>query len=211
MTRVRGLQRRGPPRLVSLVIPIYDEEEALPHLRAALDVWLATVDFDCELILVDDGSRDESYASIQRWAREDPRVRGLSFSRNFGHQMAVTAGLAVAAGEAVVILDADLQDPLEAIPEMVDRYRDGYDVVFGQRTGRDGETAFKRATAWLFYRLMRSLVHRDLPPDTGDFRLVSRRCLDTVLRMNESHRFLRGMFTWVGYPQIAVRYRSRTV
>jgi dolichol-phosphate mannosyltransferase len=131
----------------------------------------------------------------------------LSFSKNFGHQMAVSAGLAIAQGDAVVIMDADLQDPLEVVPEMVARYREGYDVVYGQRSERAGETIFKRATAWAFYRLMRRFVHPDLPADTGDFRLVSRRCLDAILRMNEQHRFLRGLFAWVGFPQIAVRYK----
>ncbi|MFT3916398.1 MAG: glycosyltransferase family 2 protein [Anaeromyxobacteraceae bacterium] len=201
-----GLQPRPMPGLVSLVFPVYQEEEGLPHLRAALEAWLATVPFACEVVLVDDGSRDGSWAFLERWAAEDPRVRGLSFSRNFGHQSAITAGMAVARGDAVVILDADLQDPLEVVTEMVAHYRDGYDVVYGQRAERAGESTFKRLTAWAFYRLMRRFVHAALPVDAGDFRLVSRRCLDTVLRMNEVHRFVRGMFAWVGYPQTAVRY-----
>jgi dolichol-phosphate mannosyltransferase len=200
------LHPRDSPALVSLVLPVFDEEEALPHLRSTLDAWLPSFGFQCEIILIDDGSRDGSYAFITQWASEDPRVRGLSFSKNFGHQAAVTAGLAISRGDAVVILDADLQDPLHVIPEMVSRYREGYDVVYGQRVKRDGETSFKRASAWLFYRIMRRFVHRALPADTGDFRLVSRRCLDAVLRMNEAHRFLRGMFAWIGYPEIAVRY-----
>lgn len=201
-----ALERRDPPRLVSLVFPVFDEEEALPHLRAALEEFLPTLGVPCEIVLVDDGSRDGSYDLIARWAAEDPRVRGVSFSRNFGHQAALSAGLALARGDATVLLDADLQDPLSVIPAMLERYREGYDVVYGQRTTRAGETRFKRATAWLFYRLMRRLVHRALPEDAGDFRLISRRCVDAVLRMNEVHRFLRGMFAWVGFRQVAVPY-----
>ena len=121
--------------------------------------------------------------------------------------MAVSAGLAVARGDAVVIMDADLQDPLEVVTEMLARYREGYDVVYGQRAEREGETLFKRLSAWLFYRAMKRFVHPDLPEDTGDFRLVSRRCLDAVLRMGEHHRFLRGMFAWGGFHQVAVRYK----
>jgi len=201
------LQPRSAPALVSFVFPVFNEADGLPHLRSALEAWLKDFQNPVEIVLIDDGSRDGSYELIQDWAAADPRVRGLSFSKNFGHQMAVSAGLAVAQGDAVVIMDADLQDPLEVVPEMVARYREGYDVVYGQRAERAGETVFKRATAWAFYRLMRRFVHPDLPADTGDFRLVSRRCLDAILRMNEQHRFLRGLFAWVGFPQIAVRYK----
>ena len=201
------LQPRLAPALVSFVFPVFNEADGLPHLRSALDAWLKDFQNPVEIVLIDDGSRDGSYELIQNWAAADPRVRGLSFSKNFGHQMAVSAGLAVAQGDAVVIMDADLQDPLDVVPEMVARYREGYDVVYGQRAERAGETIFKRATAWAFYRLMRRFVHPDLPADTGDFRLVSRRCLDAILRMNEQHRFLRGLFAWVGFPQIAVRYK----
>lgn len=207
--RAVALRPRAAPRLVTLVFPVFDEEDGLPFLRASLEGWLGSFEHPCEVVLVDDGSRDASWALIDAWAAEDPRVRGIALSRNFGHQVAVTAGLAASRGDAVVILDADLQDPLEVIPEMLARWREGYDVVYGKRTAREGETAFKRFTAWLFYRLMRALVHRELPEDTGDFRLVSRRCLDVVLRMNETHRFLRGMFTWVGFPQAQVEYRRR--
>jgi len=203
------LNPRPTPALLSLVFPVFNEAEGLPQLRSSLEAWLKDFQQPAEIVLIDDGSRDGSFALIQGWAAEDHRVRGLSFSKNFGHQMAVSAGLAVAQGDAVVIMDADLQDPLEVVPEMIARYREGYDVVYGQRIEREGETLFKRATAWAFYRLMRSFVHPDLPADTGDFRLVSRRCLDAVLRMNEQHRFLRGLFAWVGFPQVAVPYKRR--
>lgn len=201
------LLARPAPSLVSLVFPVFNEAETLPHLRIAVEAWLRNTGLPAEIILIDDGSRDASYTLVCEWAASDQRVRGLSFSKNFGHQLAVTAGLAVARGDAIVILDADLQDPLEVVSEMLARYREGFDVVYGQRAEREGETWFKRFTAWAFYRVMRRFVHRDLPEDAGDFRLVSRRCLDTVLRMQEQHRFLRGMFAWVGFHQVAVRYR----
>jgi len=201
------LQPRTSPKLLSLVFPVYNEVEGLPALRGAVEAWTATQPFPCEIVLVDDGSRDSSFALIQQWAAEDNRVRGLSFSKNFGQQMAMTAGLAVAKGDAVVLLDADLQDPLEVIPQMVARYQEGYDIIYGQRPEREGETVFKRVSSWLFYRFMQTFVHKDLPTDTGDFRLVSRRCLDAVLRMNELHRFLRGLFAWAGFHQTAVQFK----
>ncbi len=201
------LQPRNPPHLLSLVFPVFNEAETLPHLRAALATWAKPLHYPCEFIFVDDGSRDDSYVFIKQWAREDPRVRGLSFSKNFGQQLAMTAGLTIATGDAIVVLDADLQDPLEIIPAMVAQYQAGYDIVYGQRPERAGETLFKRVTSWLFYRIMRLLVHPDLPSDTGDFRLVSRRGLDAVLKMNETHRFLRGLFAWVGFHQTAVQFK----
>ena len=201
------LKPRNPPKLLSLVFPVYNEAEGLPALRRAVESWSTTQPFPCEIVLVDDGSSDDSFVLIQQWAAEDKRVHGLSFSKNFGQQMAMTAGLSVTKGDAVVLLDADLQDPLEVIPQMVARYQEGYDIVYGQRPEREGESFFKRVTSWLFYRLMQSCVHPDLPTDTGDFRLVSRRCLDAVLRMNELHRFLRGMFAWAGFHQTAVQFK----
>jgi len=201
------LQPRNQPNLLSLVFPVFNEEEALPYLRAALESWTNSVPFACEIILVDDGSQDNSFAIIKQWAEEDGRVRGLSFSKNFGQQIAMTAGLTIAKGDAVVLLDADLQDPLEVIPQMVARYVEGYDIVYGKRSEREGENLFKRITSWLFYRIMQHCVHRDLPADAGDFRLVSRRCLDAVLQMNELHRFLRGMFAWIGFHHTAVRFK----
>lgn len=202
-----SLQPRPPPRLLSLVFPVYNEREGLPHLRTALETWMQQIPHSCEIVLVDDGSNDGSYSFIKQWALEDKRIRGLSFSKNFGQQLAMTAGLSVTQGDAIVVLDADLQDPLEVIPRMVERYCQGYDIIYGQRPEREGETFFKRMTSWLFYRIMQHFVHPDLPADTGDFRLVSRRCLDVVLRMNEMHRFLRGMFAWVGFHQTAVQFK----
>jgi len=143
---------------------------------------------------------------LMAWAADDARVRVLGFARNFGHQIAVTAGLDHASGDAVVVLDADLQDPPEVIHAMLFQYCRGYDVVYGRRTVRKGETVFKRFTAWAFYRLMRAAIHPDLPADAGDFRLISRRCLNALAQMRETHRFLRGMISWVGFPQTAVEY-----
>jgi dolichol-phosphate mannosyltransferase len=203
------LVKRPAPKLLSLVFPVYNEEATIPFLRKELEAWRSTLHVPTEVILVDDGSRDRSRVLLSEWAYTDTTIKVIGFSANFGHQAAVTAGLQFARGEAIAILDADLQDPLDIIPEMIARYVDGFDVVYGQRVSREGESLFKRITAWGFYRLMRKFVHKDLPTDTGDFRLVSRRCLDAILQMPETHRFLRGMFAWVGFPQIAVQYRRR--
>ncbi|MFZ1133388.1 MAG: glycosyltransferase family 2 protein [Candidatus Korobacteraceae bacterium] len=200
------LQPRPYPGLLSLVIPMYNEEAVVPHLRGAVEQFMAEVSGDTEIILVNDGSTDETLARIAAWAREDSRVKVIHLSRNFGHQLACTAGLDFANGDAVVVLDADLQHPLHVIHEMIRRYCEGYDVAYAAGLVRQGESWFKRFTAWFFYRLMRSLVYRRLPVDAGDFRLISRSCLDGLRQMRETHRFLRGMVAWVGYPQIAIPY-----
>jgi len=186
---------------------MYNEEQVVPHLRSALKQFLLELRCDTEVIVVNDGSSDTTLPQVTAWAQEDPRIKVVDLSRNFGHQNACTAGLDYANGDAAVLLDADLQDPLPVVHEMIARYCDGYDVVFGQREAREGETVFKRLSAWLFYRLMRKLVYKDLPPDTGDFRLISRHCLEGLRQLRETHRFLRGMVAWVGYPQIGVRYQ----
>jgi dolichol-phosphate mannosyltransferase len=195
--------------LLSLVIPIFNEEETIPHLRKATEDWRKTVKVPVELILVNDGSSDRSWALLVDWAQEDPSVKAVGLSRNFGHQAAVTAGLGYAQGDAVTVLDADLQDPLEVINDMIERYEEGFDVVYGVRISRAGESFLKLATAWFFYRFMRFLVWRGLPQDAGDFRLVSRRCLDVVLSMDEVHRFLRGMIAWAGFSQTSVQYHRQ--
>jgi dolichol-phosphate mannosyltransferase len=200
------LQVRPYPRLLSLVLPMYNEASVVPHLREALEQFMGELRGETEVILVNDGSVDSTLAQIVAWAYEDRRIKVINLSRNFGHQSASTAGMDYASGDAVVLLDADLQDPLAVIHEMIDRYCEGYDVVYGQRVARRGETGFKRISAWLFYRLMRGLVYKDLPVDAGDFRLISRNCLEGLQQLRETHRFLRGMVAWVGYPQIGVRY-----
>lgn len=200
------LQQRPYPRLISLVVPIYNEELAAPHLREVLTGFMQELPCPAEIILVNDGSSDGTLRQIVGWAQDDRRVKVVSLSRNFGHQNAATAGLDYARGDAIVLLDADLQDPVSVIHEMVSRYQQGYDVVYGQRVVRQREGLFKRFSAWLFYRLMSRLVYRDLPVDTGDFRLISRNCLDGLREMRETHRFLRGMIAWVGYAQIGIPY-----
>lgn len=200
------LTPRPAPALLSIVIPVYNEESAIPHLRRRMTAFFTTLDAGVELLLVNDGSSDRSLDLLLDWAAEDHRAKVVSLARNFGHQAAVTAGLDYCLGDAVVIMDADLQDPPEVIPEMIARYGEGYDVVYGRRVSRLGETWFKRATAWLFYRLMRVLTDSALPADAGDFRLVSRPCLNALLALRETHRFLRGMVAWVGFPQVSVPY-----
>lgn len=200
------LQPRPYPAKLSLVIPMYNEEDIVPLLRKALEQFLGEVLCETEVILVNDGSVDSTLAQIAAWAQQDRRIKVVHFSRNFGHQMACTAGLDFASGDAVVVLDADLQHPLLVIHEMIARYCEGYDVAYAAGLVREGESWFKRFTAWLFYRVMRGLVYKSLPPDAGDFRLISRDCLDGLRQMRETHRFLRGMVAWVGYPQIAVLY-----
>jgi dolichol-phosphate mannosyltransferase len=200
------LRPRPLPQLLSLVIPAYNEEEVIPVLRTRLVELLESLPCLSEVIIVNDGSRDRTMELLLQWAEEDARVKVLGLARNFGHQAAVTAGLDYARGEAVVIMDADLQDPPHVVTEMIEQYARGYDVVYGQRTSREGEGPIKRATAWLFYRFMRAFIHSDLPPDVGDFRLMSRKCLDALRAMRETHRFLRGMVAWVGFPQTAVKY-----
>jgi polyisoprenyl-phosphate glycosyltransferase len=198
---------RPAPALLSLVIPMYNEVEVFPLLRAQLAVLVAELPCQVEIILVDDGSADETYELMHGWASEDPAVKLIALSRNFGHQVAVTAGMDASSGDAVVIMDADLQDPPSLVPEMIQGYCAGYDVVYGQRTERDGETWFKRATASAFYRLMRRFVDRRLPPNTGDFRLVSRRVIEDLRRIREHDRFVRGVVAWMGFEQKALMYR----
>lgn len=186
---------------------MYNEEEVVDHLRLELDRFMGEASAEMEILLVNDGSLDRTIDKIVAWAAEDPRIKVLHLSRNFGHQLAATAGLDYATGDAIVLIDADLQDPLHVVHTMIERYREGYDVVYGQREQRQGESPSKRFTAWAFYRLMRVLVYERLPLDTGDFRLISRECLDGLRQMRETHRFLRGMVAWVGYPQFAVKYQ----
>jgi len=203
------LQTRPDPALLSLVVPCYNEEHSLPLFAAEMTRFIDASPYPCEVVLVNDGSSDRTLEFLADWSARDRRIKILSLSRNFGHQLAATAGVDYAAGDAVVLIDADLQDPLDAIPEMVAQYRNGYDVVCGQRTVRKGENIFKRATAWFFYRLMQIFFLKSLPHDVGDFRLMSRRCVDSLRSMRELHRFLRGMVAWVGYPQICVRYERQ--
>lgn len=191
----------------SFVIPVLNEEEVLPELHRRLGAVAAQLDGSAEFVLVDDASTDRSRELMLEMRERDQRVKLLFLSRNFGHQLAISAGLDYASGDAVVIMDADLQDPPEVVLEMAALWREGWEVVNGVRDVRADEAHFKRSTARFFYRLMRRISHIDLPLDAGDFRLVDRRVADVVRGMREPDRYLRGLFAWAGYRQTSVHYQ----
>lgn len=191
----------------SIIAPVHNEEAVLPELYRRIRAVMDQTGESWELVLVDDGSRDRSAQVIQQLHEMDERVVGLSLSRNFGFQIAVTAGLDHARGAAVMLIDADLQDPPEVILDMIARWRDGYDVVYGVRGERQGETWFKRWSAHAFYTLIGRMTNITIPADTGDFRLMDRRVVEAVRRMPERHRFLRGMVSWVGFKQTGIVYQ----
>lgn len=191
----------------SIVVPIYNEQENLPELYRRVREVMDSTDEPWELILVDDGSTDSSTALIRALAREDKRIRPVIFARNFGHQVAVTAGLDYSRGDAVVIIDADLQDPPELILEMAEKWKQGYEVVYAVRAEREGESWFKLWTASLFYRIIYRITDVKIPLDTGDFRLMDRKVVGVMNSMRERHRFLRGMSAWVGFKQVGVEYK----
>ena len=195
---------------ISLVFPIFNEEEVIPTLFDRLDsviIELTKNGDTIEAILVNDGSKDKSLFMLKEVAKTRDWVRILSFSRNFGHQIAVTAGMQHSTGDAVILLDADLQDPPELLPEMIRLWsEDGWEVVYGVRVSRAGETAFKKFTASIFYKGLRQLTNVDIPADTGDFRLMDRKVVNALNTMGEQHRFLRGMSSWVGFKQIGLPY-----
>lgn len=193
-------------QLLSVIVPCYNEQEVLRESHRRLSESLASLGMDYEIVFVDDGSDDSTLDLLRRIQADDARTRVVVLSRNFGHQLALSAGLERASGNAVVIIDADLQDPPEVIPEMVARWRAGVDVVYGVRTGRAGESAFKRWSASVFYRLISRLSEMDIPLDAGDFRLLDRRVVDVLCRMPERDRFVRGLIAWVGLRQEAVSY-----
>lgn len=191
---------------VSVVAPCYDEEDVLPLFLGRVGGVLDALGGATELVLVDDGSRDRTWEIIDKAAVEDPRVVGVRLMRNHGHQLALTAGLSVCRGERVLIIDADLQDPPELLPEMMALMDDGADVVYGQRRRREGEGLLKIATAALFYRLIGRMTEVEIPADTGDFRLITRQVLDLLIAMPERHRFVRGLVSWIGGRQVPLVY-----
>ena len=194
--------------LLSVVIPCFNEEEVIGETHSRLLNFCSELnDLEIELIFVDDGSRDRTRELITGFAEQDSRIKLIAFARNFGHQIAVTAGIDAAQGDAVVLIDADLQDPPEVVHQMIVKWREGYDVVYGTRTERPGESAFKLATARGFYRLLNRLSDVPIPLDTGDFRLMSRPVVDSLKAMPERDRFVRGMVSWVGFRQTALPYR----
>jgi glycosyltransferase involved in cell wall biosynthesis len=191
----------------SIVAPAYNEQEVLEEFHRRVSAVMQGLGAEYEIVLVNDGSRDATLWLMRMLQAQDPRVSIVDLSRNFGKEIALTAGLDHAKGEVVVVLDADLQDPPELIPDMLARWREGYDVVYGVRTQRDGETWLKKATAKAFYRLIRRVSRVDIPQDTGDFRLMSRRVVAEMRGLREVHRFMKGLFAWVGFPACPLYYR----
>lgn len=195
-------------QLLSIVIPCYNEEEVISETMKRLQAFCyEQQNLEVELIFVDDGSRDRTREILKAFASNDPRVKIIGFARNFGHQIAVTAGIDAANGDAVVLIDADLQDPPEVVHKMIEKWREGFDVVYGTRTERPGESMFKLATARGFYRLLNRLSDVPIPLDTGDFRLMGRNVVDALRAMPERDRFVRGMVSWIGFKQTALPYR----
>jgi polyisoprenyl-phosphate glycosyltransferase len=197
----------GSETLLSIVVPAYNEREVLPTFHQRLCAVLDSIMVDFEVLYVNDGSTDDTLDVLHRLQDSDPRVAIIDLSRNFGKEIALSAGLDHAKGHAVVVIDADLQDPPELIPEFLASWADGYDVVYGERVSREGETAVKKATAYLFYRLIQKVSRVSIPRDTGDYRLLSRRAVDALKRLREQHRFMKGLFAWIGYSQKAIPYR----
>ena len=192
---------------ISIIVPVSNEAEVLPEFHSRIMPVLESLEESFELLFVDDGSRDGSVEIVSEFADTDHRIGLLALSRNFGKEIAMTAGMDHVSGDAVVIIDADLQDPPELIPELVNNWRAGYDNVFAQRSAREGESALKRGSAHLFYRMINRLSEVPIPKDTGDYRLLSRRAVEDLNQLREQHRFMKGLFAWVGHRQKAVHYR----
>lgn len=193
----------------SIIAPVYNEEETLPEFYKRTRAVMDQLDGECELLLVFDGSRDRSPEIGRELRAQDPRVKIIQFSRNFGHQIAISAGIDYAEGDAVAIIDSDLQDPPEVILQMAEKWRAGFELVYAQRAKRKGETFFKLFTASFFYRLIRRLAAIEIPPDTGDFRLIDRKVVLALRRMREHHRFMRGLSVWVGFKQTGIQYERQ--
>lgn len=195
------------PPTFSVVAPVYNEEQLIAEFCRRVIAALEPLGEPFELILVNDGCRDRSPDIMRELHQRDPRIKVINFSRNFGHQIAITAGTDYATGRAVIVIDSDLQDPPEVIPDLIARWREGYQVVYGVREERQGETWFKKTTAAIFYRLIVRITNVNIPVDTGDFRLMDRKVVDALKRMREHHRFMRGLSAWVGFRQTGVLYR----
>ena len=195
---------------ISLVIPMYYEEKVVDECYKRVKEVLNKIEnYDHEIIFINDGSKDKTLELLEKIAKDDKNVKIVSFSRNFGHQAAVTAGLKEVTGDAIVIIDADLQDPPELIPEMIKLWEDGNEVIYGKRKTRDGESGFKLMTAKMFYKTLNFLSDVDIPKDTGDFRLVDRKVVDTLNSLPEHNKFLRGLWSWLGYKQYAFEYERK--
>ena len=190
----------------SLVVPVYNEEAAITETNRRLTKVLSDLNDSYEIIYVNDGSQDRSASLLRSFCESDPRIKMITFSRNFGHQTAITAGMDHAYGKAVIIIDADLQDPPEVIPEMISQWKQGFDVVYGRRVSRQGETWHKKLTARCFYRFLRSVTDVDIPVDVGDFRLIDRRVCDALQKIPEHNRYVRGLISWLGFKQTFTDY-----
>jgi glycosyltransferase involved in cell wall biosynthesis len=199
--------KKFPLPVYSIIAPVFNEKDCLDVLYDRISQVMDTTKEPWELVLVDDGSRDGSTEIIRRLAENDTRVRPVIFARNFGHQIAVTAGLDYSRGDAMIIIDADLQDPPEVILDLIAKWREGFEVVYAVRSEREGETWFKTFSASLFYRVIYRITDVKIPMDTGDFRLMDRKVVDVINKMRERHRFLRGMASWVGFNQVGVTYK----
>ena len=202
--RLTSLEQRP---VYSIVAPVYNEQELVAEFCRRTVATLEQLHEPFEIVLINDGSRDRSPEIMRELHVADPRIKVLNFSRNFGHQLAITAGIDYAGGDAVVVIDSDLQDPPELIPSLIEQWKQGYQVVFAVRSEREGETAFKRMTASMFYRLIRRITNVDIPVDTGDFRLMDRKVVKTLSQMREQKRFMRGLSVWVGFKQTGVFYK----
>ncbi|MDR1559901.1 MAG: glycosyltransferase family 2 protein [Clostridiales bacterium] len=190
----------------SVIVPAYNEQEVIEESYKRLSAVMKELNEPYELIFIDDGSRDNTARILAGICEEDKNVKLLRFSRNFGHMPAITAGMDYARGSAVLVIDADLQDPPELFPKMIEKWREGYDVVYGKRSERKGETAFKKLTAGMYYRFLRRMTDVDLPVDTGEFRLIDRKVCDVIKHIKEKNRYIRGLVSWVGFKQTAVEY-----
>ena len=192
--------------IYSIVVPVYNEEEVVGEMCRRLTAVLEALHEPYEIIFVNDGSSDSTLDMLNVFCERDRNIRLIDFAKNFGHQTAITAGMDYAEGKAIVVIDADLQDPPEVIPLMIERWKEGYDVVYGKRTERKGETFFKRVSSLVFYRLMRKLTDVDIPVDTGDFRLIDRKVCDALKSIRERNRYIRGIISWLGFTQVGLEF-----
>ncbi len=192
--------------LCSIIVPMYNEEDVIPETYRRLTNVMDALNENYEIIFINDGSRDNTKAMLSELCKSDSHIKMIDFARNFGHQIAITAGMDYAAGECMVIIDGDLQDPPELIPEMIKIWQSGYDIVYGKRISRQGETLFKKFTAKVYYRLLGKLTDVDIPVDTGDFRLIDRKVCEALKQLPERSRYVRGLMSWVGFKQIAIEF-----
>ena len=195
--------------LCSVVVPMYNEEEVIPVTYQRLTDVMEKANVNYEIIFVNDGSRDKTAELLNEICDNDKRVKLLDFSRNFGHQIAITAGMDYSCGQCIVVIDGDLQDPPELIPAMIEKWKDGYDVVYGKRISRQGESIFKKLTAAIYYRLLRSMTDVSIPVDTGDFRLIDRKVCDALKEVKERNRYVRGLISWLGFKQTSIEFKRQ--